>query len=421
MPYVLGIDIGGTSTTAAVSRLHAHGWGEPEAVRLGIRGNAVPSVLHMGADGTLTVGEPARPDATRLARGFSRRIGDDVPLLVGDEPCTPQALTAILAMWVVERVLADEGEVPEQVVISHPASWGKYRRELLHRALWDIGLGNVTLLPEPVLAAERHAALGVLGGTLAVYSLGGSGYEASAVSWADPVGFRLLGTAAPIDRFGGDDLDDALAALVRGKLGRELRELDGPQVRMALFGLRDECTRAKERLSVEPETDVPVHLPRGHLRVPVTRTELDAAVRPAVRHTVDTLVRTIHTAGLDTAQVDAVVLVGGAVRMPLVTELIAAAVPVPVAVDADPQCTAAAGAALAAAQLLAPPVTEYHDPVWTAEPPALRMSNPEPPPYVNEGEMGAAPPPRPPLKITPLKLPRMRSGQRIRGLVGGRP
>lgn len=394
MPYVLGIDIGGTSTAAAVARLGATGWSDPEAVRLGVRADAVPSVLHLAPDGALTVGEPARPDATRLARGFSRRIGDDVPFVLGGEPCTPQALTAVLAMWVVETVLAREGAPAEQVVVSHPASWGAYRRELLHRALWDIGLPNVALLPEPVLAAERHAGLAVRGGpgrTLAVLSLGGNDGEASVVAWADRVGYRLIGAGAPADRFGGIDVDEAVLDLVRTKLGKEFRGLDGE--RPALLALRRECARAKERLSTAVETEVPVHLPGLRLRVPVTRAELDAAVRPAVRHTVDVLARTVRACGRPPSTLDGVVLLGGATRMPLVAESVAAELAVPVLCDAAPEGTAAAGAARVAAQLLTPAPPEPDAPVWTPE------SEPPPPPLPP-----ASPPPRPAIQFTPLNL-----------------
>ncbi|MGN9913366.1 Hsp70 family protein [Phytohabitans sp. LJ34] len=417
MPYVLGIDIGGTTTTAAVSRLGNARWLVPEVVRLGTRSTAVPSVLHVAGDGALTVGEPVQLDAGRVARGFVRRIGDDVPLIVGGEPCTPQALTAVLAMWVVERVLAHEGEPAEQVVISHPAAWGAYRRELLHRALWEIGLANVTLLPEPVVAAESHAASGWRGRTFGVYSLGGSDYEASVVRWAEGVGFQLLGSAGAIEPFGGADVDEALVDHVRSRLDRDLREIftSGPQARIALFGLRRECRRVKEELTTSTEAEVVLSTSHGHVRVPVSRAELEELVRPALELSVETLAQVVRSCGLRRRELDGVLLVGGAARMPLVAELLRAALPGPVAVEAEPQSTAAAGAALAAVQVLSPPSAWRQDPMWIPEQRAIESSNHEPPPFVQDG-MDAGPPPRPPVDITPLRL---RPTQRLFGLVGG--
>lgn len=449
MPYVLGIDIGGTTTTAAISRLRGAGWSPPEVVRLGARSHSVPSVLHVAADGALTVGDPVQPEADRMARGFIRRVGDDVSLVVGGEPCTPQALTAVLAMWVVERVLAQENAPAEQVVISHPASWGPYRRAVLHRALWDIGLANVTLLPAPVVAAESHAAREWVGSTLAVYALGGNDFETSVVRWADGFGFRLLGCAGAADQFGGGDVDEALANLVEEKLGGQFRELRkaGPQARLALFGLRHECLRAKERLTTATDTEVLVPLPQGQVPVPVTRAELERLIRPALEVTVEALTDTVRSCRPAAQQLDGVLLVGGAARMPLVAELVAAALPGPVAIEPEPQSTAAAGAAVAAGKIATPPEARGRSPVTRADradraaprsaapasgAPAAAPRSPVPgsappgspavsgpPDLVPEGELGAGPPPRPPVKIKPLQLGRARSGQRLFGLVGG--
>jgi sugar (pentulose or hexulose) kinase len=185
--------------------------------------------------------------------------------------------------------------------------------------------------------------------------------------------------------------------------------------RAALFDLRRECRRAKEELSVAAETDVLVPAPHGQARVHVTRAELEELVRPALQLTVAGLSRAIRSCGLRPADVEGVLLVGGAARMPLVGELIRAALPVPLAVEPEPQSTAAAGAALAAVQVVSPqvvvpPGSRRHDPVWTPQPPAIAPPQAEPAPIVDPG-----PPPRPPVKITPLKLPRVR----LLGLVGG--
>jgi molecular chaperone DnaK (HSP70) len=374
-------------------------------------------MLHVSGDGALTVGEPVRLDAGRVARGFVRRIGDDVPQIVGGEPCSPQALTAVMAMWVVERVLAHEGEPAEQVVVSHPAAWGAYRRELLHRALWEIGLADVTLLPEPVVAAESHAARGWRGRTFGVYSLGGSDYEASVVRWAEGTGFQLLGSAGAIEPFGGADVDEALVGHVRSRLDRDLREVfaSGPQARIALYGLRRECRRVKEQLTTATEAEVVLSTSHGHVRVPVNRAELEELVRPALELSVETLGRVIRSCGLRRRELDGVLLVGGAARMPLVAELLRTALPGPVGVQAAPQGTAATGAAIAAVQVVSPPSAWRPDPMWIPEQRAIEASNHEPPPFVQEG-MEAGPPPRPPVEITPLRL---RPTQRLFGLVGG--
>lgn len=424
MPYVLGIDIGGTCTTAAVSRLRDGTWSPPEIVRLGTQSYTVPSVLHMSANGSFTVGDPGQHgtpmDGGRTVREFARRIGDDVPLVVAGETCTPQALTAVLAMWVVERVLAEEGVQPDQVVLSHPAGWGPYRRELLHEALWDIGLTNVRLLPEPLMAAESHASRGFAAGTLAVYALGADGFEASVVRRAHPAGFEVLACMSGVEPLGGADFDEALVDHVRTQLRRELQQLDpaDPHARLALSGLRRECTRAKEKLTVADQTDVIVQLPQGQTRVPVSRAQFEDLIRPPLQVTVDTLTRTVRSCGLQPHQIDGILLMGGSSRIPLVAELVGTRFPGPVAVEPDPQLTTARGAALVACQLVAPDRGRHPDHAWTA-PPAPRPPHdssllPEQGLHRREDE-SLEPPPRPPVKITPLDLPRMRGSRLVSG------
>ncbi|HEY0696774.1 MAG TPA: Hsp70 family protein, partial [Micromonospora sp.] len=309
MPYVLGIDIGGTSTLAAVARPQGAGWAPPEVVRLGDSAAAVPSVLHLRRNGSVDVGEATGgPDGDRTARDFCHRVGDDVPLLLGGEACTPQALTAVLARWVVEQVTAQEYGPPGCVVLSHPSGWGPYRVGLLRQALHEIDLGHVTLLPQAVTVAESHAARGGGFDTAAVYTLGGSTFEGCVVRRTRRGIFELVGVAQRLEPTGGADFDEALAEHVRTVLGREFRDLADPRIRQPLLGLAAECARAKRELSVATETDVMLRLPDGPARIPVTRAAFEEMIEPAVRATVAVLSRAVRAAGLGPEQLDAVLL-----------------------------------------------------------------------------------------------------------------
>ncbi|MEU4481629.1 Hsp70 family protein [Micromonospora sp. NPDC023966] len=403
MPYVLGLDIGNTGTAATVARRRGDTWARPEVVALGAGSAVVPSVLHLAPDGSLMVGEPAADDHSRTTRDFVRRVGDDVPLLLGGEPCPPETLVAELATWVVHRVSAHEGGFAEAVVLSHPAGWGPHRRDLLHRALWGLDLRNVTLLPRTVTVAESHAARGFPGTTAAVYALGGNTFEAALVRRNARGRYETFGLPQGLETLGGTDFDEALAEHVRAALGREFA---GAETYPTLHGLLAECGRAKHELTVGPETDVMLTLPSGPVRVPVTRAQFEDMIRPAVRATVDLLVQTVHSAGLTPAQLDGVLLAGGSARIPLVTELLAAALPVPVEVEPDPQLTAATGAALAACQVVSPrprrPAPAPASAPVSDAGPALPAWRPAEPDRTVHGE----PPARPPVRITPLNLPK---------------
>ncbi|MCX5064427.1 Hsp70 family protein [Micromonospora lupini] len=407
MPYVLGIDIGSTNTAAAVARRDGRTWTRPEAVPLNAGSPLVPSVLHLAEDGALHIGGPATDDGSRTTRDFVRRIGDDVPLLLGGEPCAPQTLTAELAAWVVEQVHAAEGGPAEAVVLSHPASWRPYRRELLHRALVDLGLRSVTLLPRTVTVAESHAAHGFAGTTAAVYALGGASFEAALVRRTPRGTYEGFGTPQGLDPIGGADFDELLASHVRTVLSRELAATGRREHHAALRGLPAECDRVKRALTVELAADVVLSLPTGPARIPVTRAQFEAMIRPTVQATVDLLLRTVRCAGLAPTQLDGVLLAGGSARIPLVTELITAALAVPVEVQPDAQLTAATGAASAACQVVSPrprPPAPIRDPAPVSD--AGRATIPASRRPRDRTTDPGAPPPRPPVRILPLDLPK---------------
>ena len=108
MAYALGIDLGTTYSTAAVSdgdRL--------EIVQLGSRISAVPSVVLLREDGEVLTGEAAErraiTESSRTAREFKRRLGDPTPLLLGGTPYAADALLSYLLKAVYDQVVEREG------------------------------------------------------------------------------------------------------------------------------------------------------------------------------------------------------------------------------------------------------------------------------------------------------------------------
>ncbi|QFZ16556.1 Hsp70 family protein [Saccharothrix syringae] len=401
MPYVLGVDVGTTRTAAAVCRLGGAGRGEPEPVGLGGPGGGVATVLRLTADGAFAVGEPGDPRWT--ATGFARRVGDEVPVVLGAERCPPEELTALLVRWVVNQVAAREGGQPEHVVVAHPPAWGAHAKGLLHHALRAVGV-EATLVPEPVAAAENHAFTRPLTGNLGVFSLGSHWFGSAVVGPR----FELVASAEGVEQDAGADFDDAVFAHVRASLGRELDELDAedPRTRGLFARLRHDCEAAKRVLSGAVETAVPVHLPSGRVDVPLTRARFEELIRPAVEQAVAVHARVA-------AGVEATVLVGGSARIPLV----AASVPGRVVLEAAPETSVVKGAALAARRLVLGPEAEP-EPVETSvlvrDDPLLRFPVGGLDPV--DGDF-APPPPRPPVDITPLDLPERRSVKRVvRGL-----
>ncbi|MGZ3140971.1 Hsp70 family protein [Lentzea chajnantorensis] len=376
MSYVLGVDVGTTRTTAAACRLEG---GRDAEIAL-----VVPSLLQLTDAGTFSVGD-VDPGGW-LASGFARRIGDAVPFSLGPEVVPAEELTALLVLWVVGEVVARQGEQPRHVAVTHPAGWGPYRRGLLHAALRQVGLPEVTLVPEPLAAAENHAVLARVlpGSTLAVFSLGSHAFSASVVRRTPGRTFELLNHVDAVDHPAGADFDDVLAALVRGRLGKDA------------FVSAAECEAAKRAFG-------PAVVVAG---AEVTRDEFAEELRPAVDQLVSTFVRAV---GAD--RPEAVLMVGGAVRTPVIGDALSATVDCRVLAEAAPEHSVAKGAAVAARLVVVGPEAEpepsdtsvlVHTREASLRFPVGEVQKPD-------DEEFTAPPPRPPVDVPPLELPPPRS------------
>ncbi|MGI5125287.1 Hsp70 family protein [Pseudonocardia sp. CA-107938] len=415
MSYVIGIDVGTTRTSAAISHAGS-GPGDIEVVALGDRASSVPSVLYLGDDGSIVVGEAAErravTDVDHVVREFKRRIGDPTPIVVGGRPWAPEDLSARLARWTVDRVAQREGGPATRIAVTHPASWGGHKIELMGNALAAQGL-QVMFLAEPQAAALHYAAAERVepGSTIAVYDLGGGTFDAAVVH-KDPMGtFTLLGRPEGVERLGGVDFDDMIFDHVREALPDAFDALDDddPAALAAVAAVRRDCREAKEALSSDTEVTIPVLLPGARGSVRLHRSEFEAMIGPQIEETVAALRRAINSAGRTPEQLTAVLLVGGSSRIPLVGELVSQQLGRPVAVDADPKNAIAKGAALAltpaaasatgghARRPLGPPVAglpggtgAWPGPSGTGGTPPLRAAAPMPAPFPDRPPVGAA-------------------------------
>ncbi|GAB3248668.1 Hsp70 family protein [Kineosporia babensis] len=356
MSYVLGVDLGTTYTSAAVME----DGGEPRIFSLGDHEFFVPSVLVMEKGHDVVVGEAAErraatsPEST--AREFKRRLGDATPVILDGVPYSPQALMAVLLQWVLDAVTARQGEPPAGVAVTYPANWGEYRKEILAQAVEQVGIKNLVLLTEPEAAAVEYAAMNRIdpGGTVGVYDLGGGTFDAAMLRRGERQ-FELVGRPVGVEQLGGIDFDEAVFDHVRRVIGDDALDVDlsDPVMNTALHKLRRDCVLAKEALSHDVETTIPVNLPSANLVVRLTRAELEESIRPLLDLTLEAFRRSLESSELAAADLNAVLLAGGSSRIPLISELLSDDLGRPVAVNADPKQIVAMGAAIRAHELLA--------------------------------------------------------------------
>ncbi|MDA3624894.1 Hsp70 family protein [Saccharopolyspora sp. WRP15-2] len=403
MPYVLGVHLGATATTAAIARRDGSRWAAATPVPLAA-GLVVPTVLCKVQDGSFVAGEAAQRQEIAhhewVARGFTARLGDDLPLLVGSDFVPAQRLVATMVEWVADVVAGKQGHPAEHIAIAHSATWGPHRIRLVQQALAQLGLNEVTMVPEPLAVALDYVAKQRVPEhePIAVANIGGSGMDATVLRRRQR-GFEVIGSSLTAEHPSGQDLDDEIFGAVRAEFGDQLDALDLDDLnhRAALAHLRAECVRAKEALSHQAGAQIRVELPGVRTEFAISRARYEKLVRPHLERVPELVLQAVQSATLSQEDLDAVVLAGGTARVPLLKQLVAERLAVPPQVDVSPELAAASGAASAAVQLLS---TDSEEGSVSETSVLMRIEGSD----FDEEEVEIPEAPRPPVEVEPMPL-----------------
>ncbi|MGL5006048.1 MAG: Fe-S protein assembly chaperone HscA [Plesiomonas sp.] len=194
------------------------------------------------------------------------------------------------------------------VVITVPAYFDDAQRQGTKDAARLAGLHVLRLLNEPTAAAIAYGLDSGQEGVIAVYDLGGGTFDISILRLSRGV-FEVLATGGD-SALGGDDFDHLLADWLREQAG--LTSADASLQRQLL----DEAIRAKIALSDADSVNVAIANWQGEL----TRDQLDTLILPLVKKTLLACRRALKDAAVSSDEVQAVVMVGGSTRVPLVRE-----------------------------------------------------------------------------------------------------
>jgi molecular chaperone DnaK (HSP70) len=279
--------------------------------------------------------------------GFVDRVGDPVPLIALDgSRHRPEDLLAN-ALGAMAQAVTD-GMPVSDVTISVPAHWRPSVVDTLRRNLRD-------KLP---VVSDATAALTALcanpglptNGVIVLCDFGGSGTSITLANAARD--FSQFGETVRFPDFSGDRIDQAL--LTHVVAGLVDVDPSGTALVGSLVRMRDECRRAKERLSADTATVVVADLPGHRADIRVTRTELEDLMQAPLTELLAVLDETLERYGVPPASVAAVATIGGGARIPLITQRLSEHLRAPVVTTHRPQLTAAEGAALLAQRRLTP-------------------------------------------------------------------
>ncbi len=356
----VGIDLGTTHSLVATVRS-----GSAECLPDGQGRILLPSIVHYAAGTDPVVGQDAQALAAddpantivSVKRFMGRGVADvakygalpyrfvDAPGMVAIETAaglrSPVQVSADILHTLRARAEASLGGELFGAVVTVPAYFDDAQRQATKDAARIAGLNVLRLLNEPTAAAIAYGLDNASEGTFAIFDLGGGTFDLSILRLTRGV-FEVLATSGD-SALGGDDFDQAIA--VHWRVTHGLADASGRDTRRLLAAARS----VKERLSAEESADAQVTLTWGqqlHLRL--TRAEFEEITAPLVQKTLGPTRKALRDAGLAVADVDGVVLVGGATRMPHLQRAVARFFGREPLVNLDPEQVVALGAAIQA-------------------------------------------------------------------------
>ncbi len=351
MPRAVGIDLGTTNSVIAVMEAD----GSVKVIPNAEGSNLTPSVVAFTKEGQRLVGIPAKRQALlnpeNTVYSIKRFIGrtytateverrrvpykvvpgpNDIPMVeipaLGNKRFTPEEISAFVLQKLKQDAEAYLGEEIKQAVITVPAYFDSAQRTATKNAGEIAGLEVLRIIPEPTAAALAYGFDKKKEGLILVWDLGGGTFDVSILEIGEGV-FEVKATAGD-SHLGGDDWDERLMNYLADIFASE-HGIDLRKDRQALQRLKEAAEKAKIELSSMLETEVNLpfisfHPDKGplHLNVRITRAKFEELTRDLLERCERPFKQALQDAGVKLSQIDEVILVGGATRMPMVQELV---------------------------------------------------------------------------------------------------
>src|ERR1700729_3785860 len=340
---IVGIDLGTTNSLVAFMQ------GESPVVIPGDDGlNLVPSVVALDEKNQPVIGNAARKYLTEtperavysikrlMGRGvddvqeelkfFPFRLAEDLQagevlrIRLGNAEFTPPEISAYILRQLKRNAERYFGAAVTKAVITVPAYFNDAQRQATKDAGRIAGLEVLRLVNEPTAAALAYGLDKNKDGLIAVYDFGGGTFDISILKLHEGI-FEVIATGGDT-HLGGDDIDNLLISIalddIAGDLGEDVRR-NGEAVQ----AVRKAVIEAKILLSTADAATLDVVLPSGkrYLRE-ITRAQFEELTAGVIARAAGPCKQALKDAGLETAAIDEVVLVGGSTRIPAVRRLV---------------------------------------------------------------------------------------------------
>lgn len=344
MAKIIGIDLGTTNSVVAVME-----GGQPKVIPAADTGrNITPSVVEPVKN---LVGDVAKRQmilnpkntVSSAKRLMGRRHSDEevqrskdivsyeikegkdkmAVIDVSDKSYTPQEISARVLMKLKKDAEDYLGEKVEGAVITVPAYFDDAQRQATKQAGEIAGLKVERIVNEPTAAALAYGMDKKNNQKIAVYDLGGGTFDISILEIGDGV-FEVKATNGDT-HLGGDDFDEEVVNWIVDEFKKE-NGVDLKQDKQALQRVRDAAEKAKIELSASQEVEInqPYITQHDgnplHLNLKLTRAKFESLVSDLVDRTMKPVKDALKDSGLETKDIDEVIMVGGMTRVPMITE-----------------------------------------------------------------------------------------------------
>jgi len=323
MVRAIGIDLGTTYTVVAVIED-----GQPKIIPNAEGQRLTPSVVAFTDEVRPLVGQLAKRQAAanpeRTVFSIKRRMGSDYKVRIGEREYTPQEISSLILRKVKTDAEDYLGEKVERAVITVPAYFNDRQRQATKEAGIIAGLDVIRIINEPTASALAYGLDREDIQTVLVWDLGGGTFDVSILELEKGI-FEVRAVSGNT-WLGGDDYDQRVADYLAEQY-RESYGFDFPVDAMAKQRLREAAERAKIALSRESSTSI--YLPfigsdsgaPTHLNATLTRERFQELTRDLLEKMIPPTKQALADAPMGPQDIDRVILVGGATRMPAVKEL----------------------------------------------------------------------------------------------------
>jgi molecular chaperone DnaK len=348
MSKIIGIDLGTTNSVVSVME-----GGDPTVISTAEGGRLCPSVVAFTKTGERLVGQTAKRQAVvnsentvySIKRFMGRHFdeveterkmvsfdvvkgpsGDvRVKIPINNKEYTPQEISAMVLAKLKTDAESYLGEPVSKAVITVPAYFNDSQRQATKDAGKIAGLEVMRIINEPTAAALAYGLDKKENETILVFDLGGGTFDVSLLDVGEGV-VEVRATNGDT-HLGGDDWDQRIVNYIADEFKKD-QGVDLRQDRQALQRLREAAEKAKIELSSVTETEI--NLPfisadasgPKHLQIKLTRATFEQLTEDLIERIRGPFNAVLKDANVTSSQVDEVVLVGGATRMPMVQELV---------------------------------------------------------------------------------------------------